>query len=56
MKKHRKKQKKHAHMECHIFYYRAINVTNMIIAIYFGNLKKARSRKNDMQRMFILRA
>jgi hypothetical protein len=42
MKKCRKKQKKRVHMECHIFYYHAINVTNMIIAIYFGNLKKAK--------------
>jgi hypothetical protein len=43
MKKHRKKQKKRVHMECHIFYYHVISVTNMIIAIYFGNLEKARS-------------
>jgi hypothetical protein len=42
MKKHRKKQKKRVHMECHIFYYHVISVTNMIIAIYFGNLGKAR--------------
>jgi hypothetical protein len=43
MKKCRKKQKKCVHMECHIFYYHVISVTNMIIAIYFGNLEKARS-------------
>ena len=42
MKKHRKKQKKRVHMECRIFYYHVISVINMIIAIYFGDLEKAR--------------
>ena len=53
MKKCRKKQKKRVHMECHIFYYHAINVTNMIIAIYFGNLKKARSNTMGLQPHYI---
>lgn len=53
MKKHRKKQKKRVHMECHIFYYHVISVTNMIIAIYFGNLEKARSNTMGLQPHYI---
>ena len=52
MKKHRKKQKKRVHMECHIFYYHVISVINMIIAIYFGNLEKARSNMMGKAKMF----